>query len=105
MNNSVFAKTIENIRKRKDVKLITDPCNGYKLSFKPNFKKTKIFNEHLSAFYMNITKIYFNKPIYLGQKILDISKSLMYDFHYNYIKKKYFHKAKRLMTLLLILIH
>ena len=64
----------------------------------PNYERIIIFSEDLVAVHMQKTKINFNKPIYLGMCILDLSKTLMYDFHYNYIKKKYQSKAKLLMT-------
>ena len=69
-----------------------------KLSSKPNFERTTIFDENLIACHMKKTEVYFNKPIYVGQAILDISKTLMFDFHYNYIRKKYGNKAELLFT-------
>ena len=98
MNNSVFGKTIENIRKRQNVKLLDDRKKALKLATKPNFDRATIFDEHLVAIHMKKTEVYFNKPIYVGQAILDLSKTLMFDFHYNYIKKKYGQKAELLMT-------
>ena len=98
MNNSVFGKTIENIRKRQNVKLLDNRKKALKLSSKPNFCRATIFDEHLVAIHMKKTEVYFNKPIYVGQAILDLSKTLMFDFHYNYIKKKYGQKAELLMT-------
>ena len=65
---------------------------------KPNFDHCTVFNEDLVTVHMKKTELVFNKPVYLGMSILDISKTLMYDFHYNYIKKKYGPKAKLLMT-------
>ena len=98
MNNSVFGKTMENIRNRVDIRLITDAEKAKKLVSKPNFKHRTIFTESLIAIHMNKTKVFYNKPIYLGMCILDLSKTLMYDFHYNYIKKKYGEKASLLFT-------
>ena len=69
-----------------------------KLAAKPNYVSCMIFNEHLISAHMKRTKVYFNKPIYLGMSILDLSKSLMYDYHYNYIKTKYVDNAKLLFT-------
>ena len=69
-----------------------------KLSAKPNFDHCNIFSEELVAIHMKKTKLVFNKPVYLGMCILDLSKTLMYDFHYNYIKQKYGDKAKLLFT-------
>ena len=69
-----------------------------KLAAKPNYDRCTIFDENLIAVHMKKTKLYFNKVVYLGMSILDLSKSLMYDFHYNYIKSKYGDKAKLLFT-------
>ena len=98
MNNSVFGKTIENIRKRENVILVDDRKKALKLSSKPNFDRATIFDENLVAVHMKKTEVYFNKPIYVGQAILDLSKILMFDFHYNYIRKKYGNKAELLFT-------
>ena len=69
-----------------------------KLSAKPNFNHCNIFSEDLVAINMKKTKLGFNKPVYLRMCILDLSKTLIYDFHYNYIKQKYEDKAKLLFT-------
>ena len=98
MNNSVFGKTMENIRNRVDIKLVNNKKQAEKLSAKPNFKHCNIFSEDLVAIHMKKTKLDFDKPVYLGMCILDLSKTLMYDFHYNYIKQKYENKAKLLLT-------
>ena len=98
MNNSVFGKTMENIRKRVDIQLVTNEKQARKLIVKPNFHHRNIFCEKLTAFHMKKTKLLFDKPIYLGLSILDISKIIMYEFHYNYIKIKYGEKAKLLFT-------
>ena len=98
MNNSVFGKTIENIRKRQNIHLIDNRKKALKLSSRPNFDRCTIFDKHLIAVHMKNTEVYFNKPVYVGQAILDLSKTLMFDFHYNYIKKKYKHKAELLFT-------
>ena len=98
MNNSVFGKTIENIRKRQNIHLIDNRKKAIKLTSKPNFDRLTIFDKNLIAVHMKNTEVYFNKPIYVGQAILDLSKSLMFDFHYNYIKNKYGKKAELLFT-------
>ena len=98
MNNSVFGKTMENIRNRVNVKLVNTEEKFKKLSAKPNYKGCKIFNENLISVHMKKTSLTMNKPVYLGMCILDLSKTIMYDFHYNYIKPKYGAKAKLLFT-------
>ena len=98
MNNSVFGKTMENIRNRVDVKLVNTEEKLRKLVAKPNFKGRKIFNENLVSVHMKKTSLTMNKPVYLGMCILDLSKIIMYDFHYNYIKSKYGDKAKLLFS-------
>ena len=98
MNNSVFGKTMENIRNRVDIELVNNKKQAEKVSAKPNFNHCNIFSEDLVAIHMKKTKLVFNKPVYLGMCILDSSKTLMYDFHYNYIKQKYGDKAKLLFT-------
>ena len=98
MNNSVFGKTIENIRKRQNIFLIDDRKKAAKLTSRPNFDRATIFDRNLIAVHMKRTEVYFNKPVYVGQAILDLSKTLMFDFHYNYIKKKYRDKAELMFT-------
>ena len=98
MNNSVFGKTIENIRKRQNIHLIDNRKKAVKLSSRPNFDRCTIFDRNLIAIHMKKTEVYFNKPVYVGQAILDLSKTLMFDFHYRYIKEKYHNKAELLFT-------
>ena len=98
MNNSVLGKTMENIRNRVDIKLVNDREKAKKLTAKPNFKHLNIFCEEMVAIHMKKTSLTMNKPIYLGMCILDLSKTIMYEFHYNYIKPKYGDKAKLLFT-------
>ena len=98
MNNSVFGKTMENLRKRVDVKLVTNEKKLDKLTSKPTYVSSKIFNENLMAVHMIKETLTLNRPAYVGMCILDLSKTLMYDFHYNYIKKKYNDRAKLLFT-------
>ena len=88
MNNSVFGKTMENIRNRSNVKLVNREEQALKLFSKTNFNDLTIFSDNSAAIHMCKEKVLLNKPIYLGMSILDLSRTLMYDFHYNYIKKK-----------------
>ena len=89
MNNSVFGKTMENLRKRVDVRLITNEKKLMKMASKPTYVSSKIFNENLVAVHKIKETLTLNRPAYIGMCILDLSKTLMYDFHYNYIKQKY----------------
>ncbi|CAH3196323.1 unnamed protein product, partial [Porites evermanni] len=98
MNNSVFGKTIENIRKRQNIELVDDRRKAAKLTSRPNFDRATIFDPNLIAVHMKNTEVYFNKPVYVGQAILDLSKTLMFNFHYSYIKEKYKSKAELLFT-------
>ena len=99
MNNSVFGKTMENIRNRVNVKLVNTEERLKKLTAKPNLKSPpKIFSENLASVHLKKTSLTMNKPVYLGMCILDLSKTIMYDFHYQYIKPKYGEKAKLLFT-------
>ena len=102
MNNSVFGKTMENIRNRVDIELVTDRKKAEKLAAKPNFKHCNIFDEDLIAIHMKKISLTMDKPVYLGMCILDLSKTLMFDFHYNYIKKKYRDKAKFYLLILIV---
>jgi len=76
MNNSVVGKTMENIRNRVDIRLRTDEISAEKFVSKPNYERTTIFSENLVAVHMKKTELIFNKPVYLGMSILDISKTL-----------------------------
>ena len=89
MNNSVFGKTMENLRKRVSIELVKDAEKAEKLVNKPNFVEVKIFDEFLIAVKMRKTRVVMNKPIYAGMTTLDLSKLLMFNFHYGYVKKKW----------------
>ena len=89
MNNSVFGKTMENIRNHKNMKLVTSDKKYLKYVMKPNFKDGFPLSKHSFAVEMGKTEIKMNKPVYLGQAILDLSKTLMYEFHYDYMRPKY----------------
>ena len=94
MNNSVFGKTMENVRNHRDIKLVTNNERRKKLVSEPNYHASKYFDENLMAIEMRKTKVLMNKPVYLGQAILDISKTLMYEFYFDYMKTKYKDKVK-----------
>ena len=104
MNNAVFGKTMENVEKRADIKLLTHWENkGRKLGAeawiaKPHFKNLSIFSDNLVAIHMAKQKVVYDKPIYVGFSILEIAKTIMYDFLYSYIKPKYGNKAVLLYT-------
>ena len=89
MNNSVFGKTMENMRKHRDIKLVTTDKKRSKLVAEPNYHTINLISEDLSIIEMKKTKVKMNKPIYLGLSILEISKILMYEFWYDYMKPKY----------------
>ena len=94
MNNSVFGKTMGNVRGRRDVKLIVTEKRRKKLVSKPNYDSCKQFTNDLMAIEMGKTEVLMDKPISVGQAILDISKILMYEFWYDYLKPKYQDKVK-----------
>ena len=91
MNNSVFGKTMENLRKRVNIKLIrsNEETRLRKLIAAPSFARHKIFSNDLAGIHMYQDKLYLNRPVYVGMCILDLSKHLMYDFYYNEMKKQY----------------
>ena len=89
---------MENLRKRVDVRLITDENKLLKMAAKPTYVSCKFFNENLVAVHKIKERLTLIRPAYVGMCILDLSKTVMYDFHYNYIKQKYNNKAKLLFT-------
>ena len=89
MNNAVFGKTMENVRKHRDIKLVTTDQRRNQLVSEPNYHTVKWFSEKLLAIEMKKTKVEMNKPIYLGLLIIKISKTLMHQFWYDYMKPKY----------------
>ena len=89
MNNAVFGKTMENIRKHRDIKLVNNEEAYLKAVMKPNFKSGTLFGPNLMGCEMGKIKVVMNKPVYLGQAILDLSKIVMYEFHYDHMKGKY----------------
>ena len=98
MNNAVFGKTMENARKHIDIKLvITERRRNYLVS-KSSYHTTKFFTKNILAIEMKKTEILMNKPVYLGRSILEVSKILMHEFWYDYVKLKYGEKAKLCYT-------
>ena len=89
INNMVFGKTMENGRKHRDIKLVKTDHKRNKLVSEPNFHTMKLIAENLSIIEMKKVKVKMNKPIYLGLSKLEISKTIMYEFWYDYVKKKY----------------
>ena len=94
MNNAVHGKAMENVGKHRDIKLVTTNARRKQLVSQPNYHTCKCFSEDLVAIELKKTKVYMNKPIYIGQAVLDISKTLMYKFFYDYLKPKYGDKVK-----------
>ena len=89
MNNAVFGKTMENVRKHRDIKLVKTDCKRNKLVSEPNYHTMKLIEENLSIIEMKKVEVKMNKLIYLGLLILEISKATMYEFWYDYMKRKY----------------
>ena len=87
MNNAVLGKTMENVRKHRDIKLVKTDKKRNKLVSEPNFHTMKLIDNNLAIIEMRKVKVKMNKPIYLGLSILDISKITMYEFWYKYLDK------------------
>ncbi|GFT98816.1 uncharacterized protein NPIL_213411 [Nephila pilipes] len=98
MNNSIFGKTMENVRRRVDIRLCSTEEQARKLIAKLNFNRRTIFSENLMAIHLKKTNNKFFKPIQVGMTILDLSKVLMYSFHYEYMKHRYDSKIKLMFT-------
>ena len=94
MNNAVFGKTMENVRKHRDIKLVKTDKKRNKLVSEPNYHTMKLIDNNLAIIEMKKFKVRMNKPIYLGLSILDISKITMYVFWFDFIKSKYGSRAK-----------
>ena len=94
MNNAVFGKMIENVTKRRAIKLVVAEQRRKKLVSEPNYKSCVAFSEHLLATEMRKTRIYMDKPIMVGQATLDKSKEFMYHFYYDYLIPKYKQNGK-----------
>ena len=94
MNNAVFGKTVENVKKHRNIKLVTTEKRRNCLVSEPNCHTTKLFTENLLAIEMIKIQILMNKPVYIGLSILDLRKTVMYQFSYDYVKPKYGESAK-----------
>ena len=94
MNNAVFGKIMENVRRHRDIKLVKTDKKRNKLVSEPNFHTTNLIDNNLAIIEMRKVKVKMNSPIYLGLSILDISKITMYEFWYDYVKIKYQDKAR-----------
>ena len=89
INNAVFGKTMENVTKHRDIKLVTTDKRKNQLASESNSHTTKYFLENLMAIRKKKTKVKMNNLIYLDMSMLDISKTLMYEYWHDYIKPKY----------------
>ena len=89
MNNSVSGETMENVKKHRDIKLVTTEKRRNYLVSQPNYHSTKFFSENLLVIEMTKIQMFMNKPVYLSLSILDLSEKAMYEFLYDYIKPKY----------------
>ena len=98
MNNSVFGKTMQNVRNHRNIKLVTSDKRRKRLVSEPNYYSNKKFSDHLMAIEMKKRRVKMTKPLYLDTSILDISKILIYKFWYDYISPKYIDKAKLCYT-------
>ena len=98
VNNAVFGKTVENLRKRVDVKLVTHERKLLKMAAQTTYGSNKIVTKDLVVVHRKRQSLFLNRPTYVGMCILDLSKILLYDFHYNYILPAYGSRAKLLFT-------
>ena len=104
INNSVFNKTCENLRKRVDIKIVrTDGSDKEKeqirkIIAKSNYNRAVIFSDKLSALHTHMARLKLNKPVYVGMCVLDLSKHLMYDWYFNKLKRKYGRNCTLLYT-------
>ena len=96
--NATFGKTMEQVRKRQNIRLIADPSKLRKAVSKPSFREAKIINSDLVMVHAARQKVLLNKPIAVGFCILELSKLTMYKFYYDYLKPKYENHCKLLFT-------
>ena len=98
MNDAVFGKTMKDVRNYRDIKLVATNKRRNQLVSEPNYHTSKYFSQHLMAIAMKKTKVKMNKTVYLGMSKLGISKTLMCEFWYDYIKSNYGDRAKLCYT-------
>ena len=98
VNYFVYGKTVQNYRKHRDIKLVSTEYKRNKLASEPNYHSTKCISKHLLVMEMKKTKVKINKPIYLGQAVLDLSNTLMFEFWYDYLKPMYDDKIRLCYT-------
>ena len=94
MHNAVLRKTMENVRKHRNIKLVTTERRKNYLGSEPNYHTIKFFIGNLLAIEMRKTQMLLNKPVYVGLSMLDLSKAVWYEFWYDYVKPKYDENAK-----------
>ena len=94
MNNAVFDKTMENVRKHRDIKLVRVDKKKNKLVSEPNYHTMKLIDDNLAIIEMRKVKVKMNKPIYLGLSILELSKITVYEYWYDYVKVKFEDRVK-----------
>ena len=104
MNNSLFGKTMENIGKHRDIKLVTTKERRNKLVSEPNYHTVKHFSEYLLAIEMKKTKVKMNKPVYLGMSILYISRTLIINFGMNILNQSIKRKQNYAIWILIALL-
>ena len=98
MNNSVFGKTMENVKNHRDFKLVTSDKRRKRLVSEPNYHSKKDFSDHLMEIETKKIRVKMTKLLHLGMSILNIIKILMYEFWYDYINQKYGDRAKLCYT-------
>ena len=96
--NSIYGKTVQNDRNHRYIRLVTTEAKKNKLASEPNYQSTKCISKHLLVMEMKKMEVKMNKPRYLGQAVLDISKTLMFEFWYGYLKPMYGDKIRLCYT-------
>ena len=105
MNNAVFGKTMENVRKHRDIKLVTNEARRNYLLTEKDYHDTKFFTENLLPIEMKKTQILMNKLVFLGLSILELSKIVKYEFRYYYVKLKYGKKQNFVIWIQTVLLY